>query len=141
MLKVVFDTNILVAGLRSKQGLSYQLLANLKTLPIELCTSVALVLEYEAVLKRLNMVPLAHAQIDTFLDFLCAHSTHPTINYLWRPFLNDPDDDMLLELAANANATIVTHNLKDFRGSETLGVNAIDPAQLVRTLLKKGWTL
>ena len=89
-------------------------------------------------LKRPGMVPLTHAQIDTFLDFLCAHTVHPTINYLWRPFLNDPDDDMLLELAANANATTVTHNLKDFRGSETLGVNAIDPVQLVRTLLKKG---
>ncbi len=139
-MRLVFDTNILVAGLRSKQGLSYQLLANLKALPAEVCVSVALVLEYEAVLKRPGIVPLTHAQIDTFLDFLCAHTSHPTINYLWRPFLNDPNDDMLLELAANANATIVTYNLKDFRGSERLSVNAIDPAELFRTLIKKGWT-
>ena len=140
MMRVVFDTNVLVAGLRSKRGLSYRLLANLTALPIELCVSVALVLEYEAVLKRPDMVPLTHAQVDIFLDFLCAHTLHPAINYLWRPFLDDPNDDMLLELAANAGATIVTYNLEDFRGSETLGVNVIDPAELVRVLVKKGWT-
>ena len=139
-MRVVLDTNVLVAGLRSRKGLSYQLLANLTALPIELCTSVALVLEYEAVLKRPGTVPLTVEQIDTFLDFLCAHTQHLRINYLWRPFLNDPDDDMLLELAVNANATIVTHNLKDFRGSETLNVEALDPAELFRTLVKKGWT-
>ena len=139
-MRLVFDTNVLVAGLRSQQGLSYQLLTRLTTLPTELCVSVALVLEYEAVLKRPGMVPLTHTQIETFLDFLCANTVHPTINYLWRPFLDDPNDDMLLELAANANATIITYNLKDFRGSETLGVEVIDPAELFRRLLKKGWT-
>ena len=139
-MRAVFDTNVLVAGLRSQQGSSYQLLTRLSTLPVELCVSVALVLEYEAVLKRPGMVPLTHVQIDAFLDFLCAHTLHPTITYLWRPFLDDPNDDMLLELAANANATIVTYNLRDFRGSETLSVEVIDPAALFRRLLKKGWT-
>ena len=139
-MRVVLDTNVIVAGLRSRSGLSYQLLANLSALPVSICLSVALVLEYEAVLKRPDMVPLTVKQINNFLDFLCAHTLHPEINYLWRPFLRDPKDDLLLELAANANANIVTYNLKDFQGSEELGVRAMEPATLFRDLIQKGWT-
>jgi predicted nucleic acid-binding protein len=50
------------------------------------------------------------------------------IFFLWRPFLPDPDDDMILELAFAAGCRyIVTHNTKDFRGSEQLGIEAITP--------------
>jgi hypothetical protein len=54
-----------------------------------------------------------------------------------RPFLPDPDDDMVLELAFAAGCpSIVTHNLRDFRGSERLGATAILPRdflQMIRT--------
>jgi len=136
----VLDTNVIVAGLRSRSGLSYQLLARMDALPVDICLLVALVLEYEAVLKRPGMVPLTAEQVDSFLDFLSAHTLHPEINYLWRPFLRDPKDDLLLELAVNANASIVTYNLKDFQDSEKLGVRAIEPAALFRNLIEKGWT-
>jgi len=44
------------------------------------------------------------------------------IDFLWRPFLRDPDDDMLLELAVQAQCSaIVTHNLKDFAQARLLG--------------------
>ncbi len=106
---------------------------------MEVCLSVALVLEYEAVLKRPGMVPLTHKQVDTLLDTLCAHALLVKLNYLWRPYLRDPKDDLLLELAVNANAAIVTYNLGDFVGSKTLDVQAIDPATLFRNLIQKGW--
>jgi hypothetical protein len=50
------------------------------------------------------------------------------IHCLWRPFLADADNDMVLELAFAAGCRhIVTHNVKDFHGSEQLGVFAITP--------------
>ena len=49
------------------------------------------------------------------------------IHFLWRPFLSDADDDMVLELALAAGCQyIITHNVTDFHGSEQqLGVTAL----------------
>jgi len=52
-----------------------------------------------------------------FLRRLASYARAQDIHYLWRPFLPDPDDDMVLELAFAANCDfIVTHNTGDFRG-------------------------
>lgn len=49
------------------------------------------------------------------LDYVCSVSNHRDIYYLWRPFLRDPKDDLVLELAVESEADyIVTYNLKDF---------------------------
>jgi predicted nucleic acid-binding protein len=57
------------------------------------------------------------------------------VHFLWRPFLKDPDDDMVLECAVAASCQyIVTHNVKDFRRSEQLGVKAITPADFLQLL-------
>src|SRR5947209_5957695 len=50
--KIVMDTNVLVAGLRSRRGASFRLLQLLGTGRFEIAISVALVLEYEDVLMR-----------------------------------------------------------------------------------------
>jgi len=71
------------------------------------------------------------------VDSLASQAHLPEVHFLWRPFLPDPNDDMILELAFAAGCRyIVTHNLKDFHGSEELGVTAITPRdflQLVRS--------
>ena len=44
----------------------------------------------------------------------------------------DSKDDMVLELAVAAQATtIVTFNLKDFRGIERFGIVAMKPAEFL----------
>ena len=46
--------------------------------------------------------------------------------FLWRPFLADPSDDMVLDLAVNAGCPyIVTYNLRHFRGVDVFGIEAI----------------
>ena len=51
------------------------------------------------------------------------------IHFLWRPFLSDADDDMVLELALAAGCQyIIAHNVKDFEGCRQLGVVAMPPA-------------
>ena len=96
--------------------------------------SVPLVLEYEAVAKRhARELGLSFAEIDD--DYLCSVASKRRIYYLWRPFLKDPSDDMVLELAVEAGAEyIVTHNLPDFSGAERFGVEAIPPGELLRRL-------
>ena len=51
-LQLVIDTNILVAGLRSKRGAAFRLLSILNDARWQINLSVALLLEYEEVLKR-----------------------------------------------------------------------------------------
>jgi predicted nucleic acid-binding protein len=86
--------------------------------------SVALLLEYEDVLKRANSgVGLTHQEIDDVLDFLCSQANLCEIFYLWRPTLNDPKDDFILELAFESGCEyIVTYNVKDFSGVEDFGI-------------------
>jgi predicted nucleic acid-binding protein len=49
-MRVVLDSNVLVAGLRSRNGASYQLLRWLRAEKFEIALSVPLAFEYEAVL-------------------------------------------------------------------------------------------
>lgn len=90
-----------------------------------------LVLEYEAVLKRQTRVlGLTLADVDGLLDDLCLLGERHLVYYLWRPTLRNPGDEMVLELAVAAGCPhIVTHNGRDFAGSEQFGVESFTPQQ------------
>jgi putative PIN family toxin of toxin-antitoxin system len=135
-MRIVMDTNVLFAGLYSKNDASHQLLLRLATKQLSLALSTPLLFEYEDVLKRNPaQLGLDEASIDLILDNLCALSQHQRIHYLWRPYLPDAKDDLLLELAVASNTkSIVTHNLKDFSGVEQFGVTAITPKNLLERL-------
>jgi putative PIN family toxin of toxin-antitoxin system len=134
--QIVLDTNVLVAGLRSNRGASHRLLRFIGTGRFGLHLSVAVVLEYEEVLKRSAVdVGLSLTDIDDLLDYLCSVAELHEINFLWRPFLRDPDDDMLLELAVEAGCgIIVSHNIRDFFGSRSFGIRAVSPSTFLRHL-------
>ena len=126
----ILDTSVLVAGLRSNQGASFQILRAIRNGEIRIALSVALVLEYEAVTLRPGLVPAFQAEeIRTIIDGLCRLGAHQQVFFAWRPFLPDPDDDLVLELAVAASAPyVITHNISDFTGSDSMGVQAITPA-------------
>ena len=53
----------------------------------------------------------------------------PASVFRLEPFLADTNDDLVLELAVAASAAfVITDNISDFRGSESMGVRAITPA-------------
>jgi putative PIN family toxin of toxin-antitoxin system len=133
---VIIDTNILFAGLYSSKGASHQVLRLIDAEIVTPVISVALLFEYEDVLKRENTIlQLSPEKIDVILDNLCALGVFQKIYFLWRPYLRDPKDDHILELAvASRTRWIVTHNLKDFQGSQKFGVQAIPPKQLLEML-------
>jgi len=85
---------------------------------------------------RQGKVPgLTNEEIMKFLRYLCQVGHHQDIFYLWRPYLKDPTDDMILELAvASKSEHIVTHNVRDFRGSERFGVKALRPQEMLKEL-------
>ena len=126
----ILDTSVLVAGLRSNRGASFQILRAIRAGDIRIAVSVALVLEYESVILRPGLVPGFTAdEHRRIVDGLCQLADHQQVFFAWRPFLPDPDDDLVLELAVAASAKfVITHNISDFRGSESMGVRAITPA-------------
>jgi predicted nucleic acid-binding protein len=133
------DTSVLVAASRSRQGASFAIVQMIPERRFEVCLSVGLYMEWMAVLTRSENLPpgVTPAMAAGFLRYLASFAHAQDIHYLWRPFLNDPDDDMVLELAFAAGCEyIVTHNLGDFKGSKQLGVQAITPGSFLNQLRK-----
>ena len=139
-INIVLDTSVLVSAARSRHGASFALVALLPHPRFQICLSVAVYTEWQAVLTRSEHLPPgadANAALG-FLRYLVSVAHLQDIHFLWRPFLRDPDDDMVLECAVASGCTyIVTHNTKDFRRTEQLGVQAVTPAQFLQILKEK----
>ena len=135
-IEIILDTNVLHSGLYSSRGASYQILRLIEKGKIKPVLSTALLFEYEDVLKRnKRILKIKENDIESILDNLCAVSKHQKIYFLWRPFLSDPKDDLVLELAvASETKTIVTHNIRDFREINKFGVRAITPKILLEEI-------
>ncbi|MBA3446953.1 MAG: putative toxin-antitoxin system toxin component, PIN family [Pseudaminobacter sp.] len=118
-MRLVLDTNVLVAGLRSPAGASAELLRRLRFGHGEFLLSVPLLLEYESVCSRqehLHASGLSASEVGQVLDVLVAIATPVEISFIWRPQLRDAADEMVLETAVNGMAdVIVTFNARDFR--------------------------
>ena len=102
--------------------------------PFQMAVSVPLVLEYEMALKR--RTDLSVEDVEAIVDYVCAVADRQEIYFLWRPFLKDPADEMVLEVAVGAGVQcIVTHNVDDFAGVESrFGVRVITPGEFLQEL-------
>jgi predicted nucleic acid-binding protein len=103
-MRIVLDTDVVVAAVRSRLGASRAWLRAILAGEAMLLLSVPLALQYEAELKRPERLAgsgATLAEIDTLLDALAAIFEPVAISYLWRPALRDPDDEMVLEAAMN----------------------------------------
>lgn len=133
---IVLDSSVLIAGLRSRNGASFELLSRIGAGEFTLSVSVPLVLEYEAAAKaHARELGLTHRDIDDVVDYLCSVAEHREIFYLWRPVLRDPGEEMVLEVAVEAGCEIiVTHNVRDFAGAERFGVRVLTPREFLQLL-------
>ena len=121
-MNVVIDTSVWISALISKDGASREIirLALLKKITPQISTS--LFLEYETVMKRdtiKKLSPLNSIEMqELFYAFLSVCKLRE-IFYLWRPNLQDENDDFLIELAVASNSEfIITNNIKDLLNSE-----------------------
>ncbi|TAN42124.1 MAG: putative toxin-antitoxin system toxin component, PIN family [Nitrospirae bacterium] len=135
-LRIILDTNVLYAGLYSSEGASFKILEAIEEGKLQTVLSITLLFEYEDILKRnQTTLGLSNHEIEKILDYLCLRSDHQKVYFLWRPYLSDPNDDHLLELAVASGARlIVTYNTKDFKGLERFNVKTITPKELLEEL-------
>ena len=136
-MRVVLDTNVLVAAARSRRGASFALVSSIPAPEFQPCLSVGLYAEWQDALTRPENLPAGLGPEDAlgFVRYLAGEAYLQEIHFLWRPLLADADDDMVLELAFAAGCQyIITHNVADFRGSQQLGVAAITPRDFLKII-------
>lgn len=134
-MRVVLDTNVLVAALRSSSGASYAILARLPSPIFQVALSVPVYLEYLDVLTRPEVLPIGiqTKQINGFLRYIAKMAHHQEIYFLWRPFLPDAKDDMILELAVAAQCShLITHNTRHFVGADQFGIQVHSPSMFLK---------
>ena len=132
------DTNVLVAGLRSRAGASHELLRLLRAGKWTLVLSNTVLGEYHEVLHRERAaLKLTPADADAYLDVVCALAEQRALNSPWQPVATDPDDEPIVQLAREAKVPyLVTHNVQDVRGAAQFGVRVVRPAEFLDLLRK-----
>jgi len=138
-VKLVLDTNVVVAALRSPNGASAALLTAARQGRATLLATVALALEYEAVCRQAEhrlASGLSDRDVDIFLDALIALAEPVETHFMWRPQLRDPGDEMVLEAVANGGAdALVTFNVRDFGIAPShFGVEVLLPREAIRRI-------
>ncbi len=138
-MRLVLDTDVLVAAFRSERGASRELLIAALDERFVLLASTAIWLEYEAVLTRplqLTAMRLTAADVRDVLAALSVVAEPVPIHFLWRPVLADAEDEHVLDLAMNGRADmLVTFNQDDFReASRTFQIEVVTPATALQRL-------
>ena len=121
---MVIDTNVIVSALRFKRGAAYRLLMLVDSGKFTTNISIPLIFEYEHATKDMvGQIALSAQDIDDILDYICYVAERQAIFFLWRPFLKDPNDDMVLELAVAVQCDcIITYNVSHFLGTDQFGM-------------------
>lgn len=139
MIRVVLDTDVVVAALRSPGGAAAELLRRVHAGQLAMLASPALFIEYEAVLTRpeqLRATGQSAAAMARTLDELAARVVRVSCRYQWRPQLHDPADEMVLEAAVNGHAeALLTFNQRDFGDAPArFGLVLTAPGPFLRSL-------
>ncbi len=138
-MRLVLDTDVVVAALRSPKGASAAVLRLLDAGRVTILLSVALALEYEAVchLPEHRLASgLATADITLFVNTLIALAEPVHVHFLWRPQLRDAGDEMVLETAVNGRAdALVTFNRRDYAAIPSrFGIDLLLPREILRRI-------
>lgn len=134
-LRVVLDTNVVFEGLTKQTGICGLIIDAWRAGLITVCVSNALLNEYDDVLSR-KLSAWRYAEAISVLDELLDEATHfVRIYYTWRPMSSDPGDEHVIDCAMNANARLITSNVRDFQGaSHRLGLHVLTPIEFVKLL-------
>ena len=117
------DTNVIVSGLYSRRGASYQLLKAALSGELSFAVSPLVALEYEGVLNKKIKEGFLKVSEKDCGRILSALFTNATV--IWRPLqirpvLSDPTDDKILECAISCDCThIITFNKRHFPSALT----------------------
>jgi putative PIN family toxin of toxin-antitoxin system len=138
-MRLVLDTSIVVAAMRSPSGASAELVRRVRRGQLIAAATVALCLEYEAVCLRQEHVAAAgasRAEARNFVDAVIGLVVPVEVHFRWRPQLRDASDEMVLEAAVNGAASaIVTFNTRDFLpAAGSFGIAVVRPVDVLKGL-------
>ena len=138
-MRLVLVTSTVAAAMRSPTGASASLLMQARKGNVTLLANVALALEYEDACCRPEHVmaaALTAHEVGIFVDVVLAMVEPVESHFIWRPFLRDPADEMVLEAAVNGRAAaIVTFHQRDFGDiPPRFGIEVLTPAVVLRRI-------
>ena len=138
-MRIVLDTSVLVAALRSRRGASNELLRRVAQSSLRPLVSTALFLEYEDVISRAEQrlaTGMSERDIESFLAAHASACQPLEVHFRWRPQLSDPSDELVLEAAVNGMAdALVTHNVRDFQvAAERFDLRVLTPQQCLKEM-------
>jgi putative PIN family toxin of toxin-antitoxin system len=138
-VRVVLDTNVIIAALRSRNGASYLLLDFVDRGTLQLILNAALIEEYEDVARRpphRRVHKLSDENLLRFLRGLISAAEIVETPFDRRVILaRDPSDAVVAEAAIEGKADyLVTYNLRHFiEVADRIPV--VTPAELLRKIL------
>jgi putative PIN family toxin of toxin-antitoxin system len=132
-MRVVLDTNVLVAGLLSVTGPPAWIVEAVLAGELDLALDAAIREEYEDVLQRPEF-GFDPAHVDDVLAAIDRFSFLVTAVPPWPDRLSDPDDEPFLAVAAATGSVLVTGNVRHFPARSRRGVRVQTPRGLVDAL-------
>ena len=141
---IVADANVVLRGIRSRHGASGYVLTEMLKGNVAFALSTAMALEYQDVLARPGLLgnpPVATMpQVEIILDALCARASLVSPWFRFRPFLDDPKDDLYVECALAAGADCILTDDKHFRhpAIERFGLKALSAREFIILSRREG---
>jgi len=131
-VRVVLDTNVLVSALMTPGGVCSRILRLVYDEALQVCIDERIIEEYESVLSRPRF-RLDSEDINETIEMIRAYAE--TVTPMPLPVeLPDPADLSFLEVAAEADAVLVTGNKRHFPVKARHGVKVLAPAELIELL-------
>jgi len=134
-MKVVLDTNVLVAGLLSPFGPCGEIVRMVSSAEVTLCFDALIFAEYTEVLYR-SKFGFDKDKVAALLDHI-EHRGHTVASSPLRHFLPDSDDEPFLKVAISGKAAcLVTGNASHFPAKLRQGQRVLSPSEFL-TFYKK----
>ncbi len=135
-MRVVIDTNVVFEGLTKQGGAAGLIIDSWLAGLLDVHISDAVAYEYVDVLSR-KLSRFRWLKLQPVLGTLLNKASYTVIYYSWRPTSPDAGDDLVIDCAMNASATVVTFNLKDFLSAkQSLNLEVITPVEFILKLAK-----
>lgn len=136
-MRIVVDTNVLVAGLLTPFGTCGEIVRMLTTGDLVLCVDARILLEYDEVLRRPKFA-LEPRTVDAVMEYIRNASEIHACAPLAQP-LPDRDDSPFLEVALSAGAEcLVTGNVRHFPKRCLEGMLVFSPQQFIERAKGRG---
>jgi len=123
-MKIVIDTSVWISALIKRDSKARELIRLIFQAKLSPQMSETLFREYEDVMKRKKiqeLTPLSLEEQNELFEAYLSTCKWNEIYYMWRPNLQDENDNFIVELAVASGAeAIITYNVKDFKSAELI---------------------